>query len=42
MGVNMDLFDVIETEIGDYFVRILLYDKMTKFSWHLVTVYGDA
>lgn len=42
VGINNDVFEVLETEIGDYFVRVLVYDKIAKFRWNLITVYGDA
>lgn len=42
VGVNCDNFDIINVEIGIYFVRILLFDKKAKFEWNLVVVYGDA
>lgn len=42
VGINNDNFDLIQLEKGTYFVRTLLFDKKTKFSWNLVTVYGDA
>lgn len=42
VGINNDSFDLIHVEKGVYFVRMLLYDKTSKFQWNLVTVYGDA
>lgn len=40
-GVNRDLFDVGQVEHGNFF-RVLVFDKIAKFSWNLITVYGDA
>lgn len=42
VGVNNDSFDIVHVEKGEYFVRLLLFDKNTKFHWNLITVYGDA
>ena len=42
VGINNDCFNVIQVEKGVYFVKIHLFDKVAKFSWNLVTVYGDA
>lgn len=33
---------VTQVEIGVYFVRILVFDKIAKFHWNLITVHGDA
>ena len=42
VGINSDNFDLQQVEKGTYYVRMLLFDKKAKFSWNLVTVYGDA
>ena len=42
VGINQDSLEYIEHEIGDYFVRMLVYDKKAEFKWNLVVVYGDA
>lgn len=42
VGINKDSFDVVQVEHGMYFLRVLVYDKCAKFSWNLVSVYGDA
>jgi hypothetical protein len=34
--------DVLEKQIGDYFVRLLVCNKNDGFTWNLVVVYGDA
>ena len=42
VGINNDSFDIVNVEIGIYFIRTLLLDKKGKFEWNLVIVYGDA
>ena len=41
MGINCDNFDIINVEIGIYFMRIMIFDKKRKFDF-LIVVYGDA
>lgn len=41
-GINGDVMDVIQVEVGEYFDRILVFDKIAKFNWNLITMYGDA
>lgn len=36
------MFDIIQVERGEYFIKILLFDKIAKFNSGLITVYGDA
>lgn len=36
------MFDVIHVEKGNYFIRTLVYDKIAKFNYNLITIYGDA
>ena len=42
MGVNKERFEVDHVEKGIYFLRMLVYDKIVKIHWNLITVYGDA
>ena len=42
VGVNKDMFNVENIEKGQYFLRMLVFDKNIKMHWNLVTVYGDA
>ena len=42
LGADLDLFDLIEYELGKFFIRMLLVDKHSKLKWHLVSVYGPA
>lgn len=42
VGVNKDYFDVLHAEHGEYFIRIMVFDKIAKFHWNLIDVYGDA
>ncbi|XP_037427211.1 uncharacterized protein LOC119292489 [Triticum dicoccoides] len=42
MGVNKDMFNVEIIEKGQYFLRMLVFDKNIKMHWNLVSVYGDA
>lgn len=36
------MLDVVQVEIRVYFVRILVFDKVAKCHWNLITIYGDA
>lgn len=36
------LIDLEQVGKGVYCVRLLLFDKVAKFHWNLVTIYGDA
>ena len=42
MGINANVFEIEQVEKGEYFLRVLLLDKIAKFRWNLITVYGDA
>ena len=42
VGINSDCFELLQVEKGIYFVKLLLFDKVAKFGWNPVTVYGDA
>ena len=42
VGVNIDNSEVVHSELGEYFVRIIVYERMAKFHWNLIYVYADA
>ena len=42
LGVNTNTIDVLEKEMGDYFIRFLVHSKLENFTWNLVVVYVDA
>ena len=42
VGVNNHMLDVVQVEIGLYFVRILVFDKIAKLQWNFIIVYEDA
>lgn len=42
LGINTDTFNILEKEMGKYFIRILVHSKAEDFIWNLVIVYGDA
>ena len=42
LGINSDTFNVLEKEMGEYFIRTLVHNKLEDFTWNLVVVYGDA
>jgi hypothetical protein len=42
LGVNVYLHDVLESESGECFFKMLLLDKRSKMRWHLVVLYGPA
>jgi hypothetical protein len=41
LGVNKVTYDVIDKQMGVYFVRFLIASKEDNFTWNLVVVYGD-
>lgn len=42
VGVSEDYLDVLESEHGDHYVRMLVYDKSIDLTWDLITIYEDA
>ena len=42
VGINQDNLEYIEHEIGMYYIRMLVKDKINDFTWNLIIVYGDA
>ena len=42
LGINSNTFNVLEKEMGEYFIRTLVHNKLEDFTWNLVVVYGDA
>lgn len=42
MGINLNTFDILGKECGEYYIRVLLGNKSDNFTWNLVVVYGDA
>jgi exonuclease III len=42
VGFNADAFDVRETEMGDFMIKVLLVHKENGFIWNFVNVYGAA
>lgn len=42
VGVKDTCFEIVEQQNGNYFVRLLLYDKYNDTRWNLITVYGAA
>jgi hypothetical protein len=42
LGIDTDLHEVLETECGTHFVRMLLKNKNSRIEWHLAVVYGPA
>lgn len=42
VGIRDSIFDIVEQQNGDHFVRLLLYDKTNDSRWNLVVVYGAA
>jgi hypothetical protein len=42
MGVKEDLSEVEDTEIGEFYVSMVLRHRTTNFRWEMMTVYGPA
>jgi hypothetical protein len=42
LGVKLDNFEVEDSKIGEYFVSMVLRNRLTNFRWELVSVYGLA
>ena len=42
VGFNADAFDVRETEMGDFMIKVLLVHKENGFIWNFINVYGAA
>jgi hypothetical protein len=42
VGINQDYLDFVESDIGEYYVRVLVIDKKSGFKWNFICVYGDA
>lgn len=40
VGIRNEIFQILEHQIGTYFVRVLLLNKADGFKWNLVIVYG--
>jgi exonuclease III len=40
VGFNADAFDVRETEMGDFMIKVLLVHKENGFIWNFINVYG--
>lgn len=42
VGIRDSVFDVIEQQNGDYFVILLLADRVIDSRWNLIVVFGAA
>ena len=42
MRIKKDIFDVESIEKGQYFLKILVFDKNAKMHCNLITIYEDA
>jgi exonuclease III len=42
MGIKEDYLEVEDTEVGDYYVSMVLKHRLTNFRWEMLTVYGPA
>jgi hypothetical protein len=42
LGANKETYDVVDKQMGVYYVRFLIASKKDNFTWNLVVVYGDA
>lgn len=42
MGVNLELVDVVEVDLGEFFISMLVESKREKKRWRIVNVYGPV
>jgi hypothetical protein len=42
MGLKKDRYEVEETEVGEYYVSMVIRNRMSNVRWVLITVYGPA
>jgi hypothetical protein len=42
VGVLLERFDVGSFKKGEFMIQVNLWDKMLKFKWNLLVVYGEA
>jgi hypothetical protein len=42
LGIKLDYFEVEDSEIGEYFVSMVLRNRLNNFRWELVSIYGPA
>jgi hypothetical protein len=42
MGIKEDSIEVEESEIGEYYVSMVLRKRTNNFRWELINVYGPA
>jgi hypothetical protein len=42
MGVREEVLEVEEQEVGEYYISMVVRNRVTNFRWELVTVYGPA
>jgi hypothetical protein len=42
MGVKDDIYEVEDSEVGDFFVSMVLRNRLTNLRWELITVYGPT
>ena len=40
LGINKEMFDILEGDFGFYYVRCLVRHKISGESWNIVSVYG--
>jgi hypothetical protein len=41
LGINVDVYEFLESELGEFYIRIVIKDKMSGFTWNLVSIYGE-
>jgi hypothetical protein len=42
MGIKEDSIEVEDSEIGEYYVSMVLRKRTNNFRWELINVYGPA
>jgi hypothetical protein len=40
LGVNDDVFEILEFGDGEFHIRMLIKEKISGFVWNLVSIYG--
>jgi hypothetical protein len=42
MGIKDDIYEVEDSKVGDFFVSMVLRNRLTNLRWELITVYGPT
>jgi hypothetical protein len=42
MGIKEGMHELEDSEVGEFYISMVLRNKVTNFRWELITVYGPA